>query len=408
VRGGKYIVSFFLKTNTGATNVNSFTAQFNGQTLLNLTNSGLAPYTHYSFLAAASSSSTVLQFGGLNNPSWYYLDDVFVEQVARFMAPQFLSQMGHTLMDFQTTMQARSDGMGSNSISTFPDVQERPMVLISEDSEGPSVSSVRPYEAWIQGIGDLGSVTGDSNSPSVTKVSAGLATGLEAHPNRATRAGIAFEYLRSDISVSHAASGAMDTYALGLYGAHKMRGLIVDAAASAAYDTTDDQSNGAQDTSNGYGLGASAGVRYPLRLGSAMLEPRVGLDYAYSYQNGSTYTDPAVQTVTADTGQSFLRSTIGARLSRGFVFGGGWLTPEVRTAWAHQILNPVATVQETIPAVSPASFGVMAPNPGRDAILFALGTSYVVDSFDLFISYNASLSASASDNSVIGGLRFSW
>jgi len=410
VPSGRYVVSFFLKTNTGVSNVNSFTASFGNQTLLNITNQGLTPYTQYSFVTTAPSSSALLQFGGYNNPSFFYLDDVVVEEVTRFMAPLYVGEMGHDLMDFHTIMQDRSDGMGTSTASpSTVATHRRPLVLASTASKTTPPVSTHPYEAWMEGIGDLGSIGGDSNSPSVTKASGGLAAGLEIRPGTAARAGVAFEFLRTDISVAESAgTGTMNTYAVGLYGAHKISGLVVDAETSAAYDTTDDQSNGVQTTSDGYGFGASAGVRYPLKLGSTTVEPRLGLDYAYSFQNGATFSNSIIQSVTADTGQSFLRSTAGARFSRDFIFGGGRLVPEVRAAWAHQMLNPVATVQETIPSVSPASFSVIAPNPGRDAILFGFGAHYVLNSFDLFLRYDGSFSTSASDNAIIGGLRFYW
>jgi hypothetical protein len=57
---------------------NGFTAQFGGQTLLNLTNAASFGWTEYTFDNLSPSSSTVLSFTGWSGPARFGVDDVSV------------------------------------------------------------------------------------------------------------------------------------------------------------------------------------------------------------------------------------------------------------------------------------------------------------------------------------------
>jgi len=77
VPGATYTISFEL-AHTSSNTANDFSATFGGLPLLSLTNSGSFPYTLFTFLDVATSSSTVLSFAGRENPAWYDLDNVSV------------------------------------------------------------------------------------------------------------------------------------------------------------------------------------------------------------------------------------------------------------------------------------------------------------------------------------------
>jgi hypothetical protein len=75
--GGKpYIVSFALRSDGGLPN--DFSASWGGQTIFARTNMPLGDWMLLSFTEVAPGSSTVLQFGFLNAPSFLGLDDVSV------------------------------------------------------------------------------------------------------------------------------------------------------------------------------------------------------------------------------------------------------------------------------------------------------------------------------------------
>jgi hypothetical protein len=90
--GQWYEVSFWLRMdiNSGAgctfpQQLNCLNQDFNafwgGTQIFATASTPLFPYTRYSFLIAATGSTTSLTFKGANEPGFYYLDDVSVEAV---------------------------------------------------------------------------------------------------------------------------------------------------------------------------------------------------------------------------------------------------------------------------------------------------------------------------------------
>ena len=55
---------------------NDFKAQWNGQTLLSLTNAAQSGYTEYTYTVTATGSTSTLQFSAANGPSQWDLDNI--------------------------------------------------------------------------------------------------------------------------------------------------------------------------------------------------------------------------------------------------------------------------------------------------------------------------------------------
>jgi hypothetical protein len=77
IAGQVYFVSFWLD-NPKAGTPNAFKASWNGNVYFNQTNLPALGWTNVHFLAAASTSSTVLQFSFQNDPAYFGFDDVSV------------------------------------------------------------------------------------------------------------------------------------------------------------------------------------------------------------------------------------------------------------------------------------------------------------------------------------------
>jgi hypothetical protein len=75
--GGRYNLDFWLSNPTGRTPT-EWLVRVGGNTLMDVQNAPRFNYTHYSFAFTATGSSTALQFGFINSPDWFYLDDVSV------------------------------------------------------------------------------------------------------------------------------------------------------------------------------------------------------------------------------------------------------------------------------------------------------------------------------------------
>ena len=72
--GQTYTLSFWLDNE--ASGSNDFTAIWNGQTLLSLSNADAFGYTQYTYTVTATSSSTTLEFSAANGPSQWDLDNI--------------------------------------------------------------------------------------------------------------------------------------------------------------------------------------------------------------------------------------------------------------------------------------------------------------------------------------------
>jgi hypothetical protein len=83
--GQLYLLSFWLSSTNGLV-PNQFTVTWDGTTLFNQSNLPKFGWTNLTFMVTAGSSSTVLQFGALDQPSFLGLDDV---NVLPIVPPQF-------------------------------------------------------------------------------------------------------------------------------------------------------------------------------------------------------------------------------------------------------------------------------------------------------------------------------
>ena len=72
--GKTYTLSFWLKSE--ASGGNDFTATWNGQTLVSLTNAAQSGYKQYTYSVTATGSASTLKFSAQNNPSQWDLDNI--------------------------------------------------------------------------------------------------------------------------------------------------------------------------------------------------------------------------------------------------------------------------------------------------------------------------------------------
>jgi hypothetical protein len=80
IAGQTYTISFWL-AHAGNAGNNNFSCTFGGSSIA-FANFGTLPYFNFSFNAVAPIAGTSIVFAGRDVPSWYYLDDVSVQQVA--------------------------------------------------------------------------------------------------------------------------------------------------------------------------------------------------------------------------------------------------------------------------------------------------------------------------------------
>ena len=311
-----------------------------------------------------------------------------------------------------TSMQAIQGVLSGRAMGATPQLPGPQSA--AADPAADASAPLGPFTMWTQGLGEFGTVQGDSNAPGFSSSVGGIAAGLEAPVDVQTRVGVALGYISSSISVTDMPqNGQLDAWVAGVYAGRRVGGFLFDANLAAAYDrsttmrvnslTDGSTSNGSAD---GYAVGLGAGVSHPLGLAyRIVLEPRFGFDYDHDHQVGFTegggnFNDLQVAPSDMDT----LRTTLGTRLSRGFVVGDGGeqLVPALSVGWGHEWLDAE-------PRLTEDGVTTLGVNPGRDAALLGSEVSYNPRAaLSLYLRYDATLSERETDHAVRGGIRFSW
>jgi Ca-dependent carbohydrate-binding module xylan-binding/Calx-beta domain len=86
--GQHYALSFWIESdNNGRTPINHFAAEWNGQTLMDVTNAPDSGYELYTFDVVGINGNSVLEFDGYNNPDAWRLDDVTLTAVGAAPPP---------------------------------------------------------------------------------------------------------------------------------------------------------------------------------------------------------------------------------------------------------------------------------------------------------------------------------
>jgi hypothetical protein len=86
--GASYTLDFWLANPVGGSGT-EWLVKVGGTTLKDVQNAPASGFTHYTFTFTATSSSTVLQFGFVHPPDYFYLDDVSVTPVNSSLTDQF-------------------------------------------------------------------------------------------------------------------------------------------------------------------------------------------------------------------------------------------------------------------------------------------------------------------------------
>jgi fibronectin-binding autotransporter adhesin len=275
--------------------------------------------------------------------------------------------------------------------------------------------------AWACGYGDIGHIGSGSNATSVNSSLYGFATGYEFTPGDANvvRAGIGYgqDFIRQNAILGDNAT--LNSYQAGVYAQHTIAGgFYVGGGISGAYNTADTTRTisfggldaTAKGTPDGYNMGASAVVGYEVKPGNGLkIEPVAGLEYIYNHQNGFSESGGGSADLLVDSkSSSSLRSSIGTQLSKAIALDNGMtLTPEGRAAFLYDAMTVAPSVDEAFAGNS--AFSVRASDPGRAGVQAGAGVTLNVKSnLSLFADYTGTVKNNESDNSFLGGLKYTW
>jgi len=278
--------------------------------------------------------------------------------------------------------------------------------------------------AWACAYGDLGQIDADGNTSGVDSTLVGFATGYEFKPTEAStvRVGIGYghDYLKQDTINSNA---TLNSYQIGAYGQQNLSGvgnggLYVGGGIAGAYNTGDTERNinfggidrQAKGDPDGYTASARAVLGYEAKAGNLTIEPVAALDYVYSYQQSFTETGADAANLRVDSkGSNSLRGSLGAQASSKITLSNGMsFTPEGRAAFIYDALQGDHDIDQSF-ASTGAGFNVRGAKPGRAGLQGGAGiTLNVREDLAVFADYTGTVKNNSTNNSVMGGLKYSW
>ena len=289
------------------------------------------------------------------------------------------------------------NGGGTAFAGILPASEEKSMLPKKGDGWG----------AFADGIGNFGTVSSDGNGPGYDFSIGGMAAGLDCALAKDLTGGLLIGY---DLSGTGKSAGKVSASGgqLGLYGGWKSDDFHLGALASGGIHQYDIERAGYGGTASG----KTQGVQYSGTLsagfdwGQDHLKFGPSFSVQYSRVNFSAFSETGslAPLTYGSQGESYLRSDLGASITRSLDCGGVNLSPNVSFAWEH-LYNGY---QDGLQAVLGDSFSVSGPALGTDAVVLGAGVSADFGKgFGLFAQYEGKLGLTNYESqNFSGGLSF--
>ncbi len=349
------------------------------------------------------------------------LDRVAGQAYASLADPQLRSgrAFGSQLM---ARAYAAGQETGPTSFTLPPAVYAADLPNRGPVPEPKQIVTNRGYGLWATGYGQFGSVDGTANAAGRSETVAGLATGIDFHPQVGTVLGIAAGYGSVDVSLNRTGERAhTDNAQVGVYGGFTDGALYANAALGyARADGRVTRSIGLPALQPGGTRGAVGGDQFisAAELGyrvtvapGALLAPFVGFQVNTFDQDRvrETGVGPFDLTVAA---KSFLsaRALVGGRLETvTTVFGGRPVSLWVKAAYVHDFADVSRTISETFALAPTVPFLIGGRRLSRDRALVGAGLGMeLAPGLTGFVSYDAELASTDTIQAVRGGLRYAF
>ncbi len=257
-----------------------------------------------------------------------------------------------------------------------------------EVSMGPNLPPQR-WGAFANGIGNFGTVSGDSNSAGYQYSTGGTTAGLDYRFSKNFVGGLLLGYTQSGTSQSIGTVNATGGQA-GLYAGWKQNALHIEALAEGGLNTYTTQRNAAGGTAVGstqgqqYSGQLSAGV--DLMVDQTKVMPFLSGQYTRMYMNGFTETGSFAPETFGAQNEGYLSTDLGATASHSWNLGGIQLSPSVSAAWEHVYQGNTDSLTASFGTGS--SFTVNGPSTGTDAAVLGAGlNAQFTRGFNLFAQY---------------------
>ena len=365
-----------------------------------------------SVLAALDSQSNATLAG--------ILDRVAGQGYASLADPQLRSSraFGDQLLNraYAATFEA-----GPQSFTLPPAVYAADLPRRGPVPEPKLIEVSRGYGLWATGYGQFGSVDGTANAAGRSETIAGVATGIDFHPQAGTVLGIAAGYGSVDVSLGRTGERAhTDNAQVGVYGGISSGAFYANAALG--YARADGRMNrslgiaglqpgGAQGRISGdqFLSAGEAGYRYAYAPGT-VLTPFVGFQVNTFDQDRvrETGVGPFNLNIAA---KDFLsaRTLVGGRLETSVTLGATTVTLGFKAAYVHDFADVSRTITSAFALAPTVPFLVNGRRLDRDRALVGVGIgANLAPGWTGFVNYDAELAKSDTIQAVRGGVRYAF
>lgn len=284
------------------------------------------------------------------------------------------------------------------------------------------VETSRGYGVWATGYGQFGSVDSTANAAGRSETVAGMAGGIDFHPQVGTVLGIAAGYGSVDVGLNRTGERAhTDNAQVGIYGGVSSGALYANATVGYAHaegrvnrslGLAQIQAGGAQGKVSGDQFISAGELGYRFAVApTTVLSPFVGFQVSTFDQDrvreGSV--GPLSLTIAA---KDFLsaRTLVGGRLETATtVLNGRPVSFWVKAAYVHDFADVSRTIGASFTLVPTVPFAVSGRRLARDRALVGLGVSTeLAPGLAGFLGYDAELASSDTIQAVRGGVRYTF
>ncbi len=296
-----------------------------------------------------------------------------------------LFQMGFATEESRGVLVAKRlsdlwDQIDTESQSAFASHGENRMFAstMSPGQEEAVANSSSPSPQWdvfMNGLGDFGTVTGDSNAPGYKFSVGGMAAGMDYRLAPDLVGGLLLGFTSSGTSQS-LSSVTSSGGQVGLYGGWKTGGFYVDGLVDGGVNTyttiRSSYGGSATGTTRGTQYGFQLGAGYDWKVDEMKVGPMVTGQYAHVQANAFQEAGSTTPLSFPNQGQGDLTSQLGIKASRAWDMGGFSLGPNVSVAWEHVYQGSLDQLQAGL-GNSGNLFTVDGPALGANAAVIVAG-----------------------------------
>ncbi len=272
------------------------------------------------------------------------------------------------------------------------------------------------YGGWVRGIGDFESARGQGAVPGFSSSGGGFLAGID-HAFGPLRFGVAGGYNGTNLKQKDGETGDIQTPRLMVYGRYTATPqIIVDGIAGFALDRIHTSrpitalGTNAVETHEGTEGNFALEAGYIVPWQGFTLIPRLGAQYVHLTQQGYTENGASGFNMTAPHSHldSFQPLVSIAALKTYTLDNGTVLTPEMKLAFAHELLNTSQTLAMTTPSGSVITGTILTPAHNTITIGPEV-TAQMTQALSLYADYKAVIGLGKSlDNVTFGGARWDW